>query len=57
MSATTKKWINRGGLLAVILGIVLIVAAGGDAQAAIQTAGVVAGIAGAVLVLFREILN
>ena len=56
MNATVKKWINRGGLIAVVLGIVLIVVGGGDTGAAIATAGTVATIAGAVLVLIRELL-
>lgn len=57
MSAETKKWINRGGLIAVILGIVGIVVGGGDTSAAIETAGTVATIAGAVMVLIREVLS
>ena len=57
MGANVKKWLNRGGLVAVIAGIVLIVVGGGDAGAAIDTAGTVAAIAGSVLVLIREVLG
>lgn len=57
MNANVKKWLNRGGLVAVIAGIVMIVVGGGDAGAAIDTAGTVAAIAGSVLVLIREVLN
>ncbi len=57
MSANTKRWINRGGLIAVVAGIVLIVIGGGDTGAAIETAGTVATIAGAVLVFIRELLG
>jgi len=56
MSANVKAWINRGGLIAVVVGIVLIVVGGGDTGAAIETAGTVATIAGAVMVLIRELL-
>ena len=55
MNPETKKWINRGGLIAVIIGIVAIVIGGGDTGAALETGGTVATIAGAVLVLIREI--
>jgi len=57
MSADTKKWINRGGLLAMIVGVVAIVIGGGDVGAATQTVGIVAGVAGTVLVLIRELLG
>ena len=56
MSANVKKWINRGGLLGVVAGIVLLVIGGGDTGAALETAGTVATIAGAFMVLIREIL-
>jgi len=56
MSANVKKWVNRGGLIAVVVGIVLIVVGGGDTGAAINTAGTVAAVAGAVMVLIRELL-
>ena len=56
MSANVKRWINRGGLIAVVVGIVLIVVGGGDTGAAIETAGIVATIAGSVMVLIRELL-
>lgn len=57
MSAGLKKLLNRGGLIAIIAGVVGIVAGGGDAPAALATAGEVATIAGAALVLVREIFN
>ena len=57
MNANVKKALNRGGLVAVIVGIVAIVVAGGDAPAALETAGQAATIAGAVMVLIREILG
>ena len=57
MNPETKKWINRGGLIAVIIGIVAIVIGGGDTGAALETGGTVATIAGAVLVLIREIIG
>ncbi len=56
MSADVKKWVNRSGLIAVVIGIVLVVVGGGDTGAAIETAGTVATIAGAVMVLIRELL-
>ena len=57
MNANVKKVLNRGGLIAVIVGIVAIVVAGGDAPAALETAGQAATIAGAVMVLLRELLG
>ena len=57
MSANTKKWINRGGLIGMIVGVVLIVIGGGDVSAATETVGIVAGIAGTVMVLIRELLS
>lgn len=57
MSAGLKKFLNRGGLVAIILGVIGIVAGGGDTSAALSTAGEVATIAGAALVLVREIFN
>ena len=57
MSANVKKWVNRGGLIAVIAGIVAIVVGGGDTSAALETAGTVATIAGAVAVLIREVFD
>ena len=57
MSANAKKWINRGGLIGMIVGVVMIVIAGGDVGAATQTVGIVAGVAGTVMVLIRELLG
>ena len=55
MSANTKKWINRGGLGLMVVGVVLIVAGGGNTGGAIDVVGIVAGAAGAVAVLIREL--
>ena len=57
MSAEVKKWINRGGLIAMIVGVVLIVVGGGDVSAATETVGIVASVAGTVMVLVRELLG
>ena len=57
MSGNVKMWVNRGGLIAIILGVVAIVIGGGDTSVALATAGTVATIAGAVAVLVREIFN
>ena len=57
MSGQTKAWVNRGGLIAIIVGVVAIVIGGGDTSVALATAGTVATIAGAVAVLVREIFN
>lgn len=57
MSAEVKKWINRGGLIAMLVGVVLIVVGGGDVSAATETVGIVAGVAGTVMVLVRELLG
>jgi hypothetical protein len=57
MTAQTKKWVNRAGLAAVAVGTVLVAVAGGTAEAVTGVVGVVFGVAGAVLVLIREIIN
>ena len=57
MSANTKKWVNRSGLVAMIVGAIAIVVAGGDMSAAQQTVATVATIAGSVLVLIREVIG
>lgn len=57
MSANVKKILNRGGLIAMIVGVVAIVVGGGNSQAAIVTIGEVASIAGAAMVLVRELFN
>lgn len=57
MSANVKKILNRGGLVAMIVGVVAIVIGGGDAPGALTTVGEVATIAGAAMVLVRELFN
>ena len=57
MNSKTKKWINRGGLIAVVVGVVAYVATGGDAGTAGEIVTAAAGITGAVLILIREILG
>lgn len=57
MSANTKKWLNRGGLIAIAAGVVLTLVGGGDPSAALATGATIASVAGAVLVLIREIFN
>ena len=54
MNPKIKVALNRGGLAAVLLGIVV---GGGDVNAAMQTAGTVASIAGAASILIRELFN
>lgn len=53
MSGETKKWINRGGLAAVIVGVAVFVISGGSAD----TLSTVVSAVGAVAVLLREILG
>ena len=57
MSPKVKKWLNRGGLIAMSIGIVAIVVGGGDTLGALETAGEVAAIAGTIAVLVRELFN
>jgi hypothetical protein len=57
MSPKVKKWLNRGGLIAMIVGVVAITVGGGDTSAALETAGEAAAIAGTAAVLVRELFN
>jgi len=57
MSANVKKWLNRGGLGAMVVGAVALVIGGGDMSAAQQTVAQVSTIAGAVIVFVRELFN
>jgi len=57
MNANVKKWLNRGGLAAMVVGVVLILIGGGDTTQALDTAAKVATIGGSVLVLIREVLG
>lgn len=52
-----KMWLNRGGLFAVVIGVVLIIVGGGDVANAIEVAGKVATIGGSIMVFIREVLN
>ena len=57
MSANAKRWINRGGLIAIGIGVVLTIVGGGDPGAALATGATIATIGGAVAILIREIFN
>lgn len=57
MSSGLKKALNRGGLIVIILGVVGITVGGGDAGAALETAGQVGTVVGSLLILVREIFN
>ena len=57
MSPAIKKALNRGGLIAMIAGVVAIVVGGGDTGSAIDTIGTVATIAGSAAILVREIFD
>lgn len=57
MNPTVKKWLNRGGLVAMIVGVVAITVGGGDTSSALETVGEAAAIAGTVAVLVRELFN
>lgn len=57
MNPKIKVWLNRGGLVAMIVGAVAIVVGGGDAGAALETAGTAVTIAGGVMVFIRELLG
>lgn len=57
MNANVKKWINRGGLVAIVVGVISYVATGGDVGTAGEIVTVAAGLTGTVLILIREILG
>ena len=57
MSADVKKWVNRGGLIAVALGVAAYVATGGEAGTAGNIVTIVAGLTGTALILIRELLG
>ena len=57
MKAEVKKWINRGGLVAIVIGVVAYVASGGSVATATEVLTVVAGVTGTVMILIREILG
>lgn len=57
MSPNVKKWVNRGGLVAVIVGFLAITFAGGDVSSAATTATQIATAASAILIAVRELLK
>jgi len=57
MKPELKMWINRGGLVAMVIGVIVFIATGGDAGSAGQIVGTVASITGAALVLIRELIG
>jgi len=57
MNPKIKVWLNRGGLIAMIVGAVAIVVGGGDAGSALDTVGTAIAIAGGVMVFVRELLG
>ena len=57
MSADVKKWINRGGLIAMVVGAVLLVVGGGDVDGAMGIAATAAAVAGSIIVLIREMIG
>ena len=52
-----KKWVNRGGLIAMAIGVIVYIATGGSAATAGEVVTVVAGVTGTVLILIRELLG
>ena len=57
MKPEVKIWINRGGLIAIIVGLVVYFATGGGVETAGQLVSVVGGVTGAVLILIRELFG
>lgn len=57
MKPELKIWINRGGLIGIVIAVAVYVASGGSASTAAQIVTAASGITGAVLVLIREILG
>ena len=57
IDVTWKKRFNRGGLILIILGSVGVFLGGGELEPAFETAGQVVTLAGALLVLIREIMG
>ena len=57
MNEQVKAWVNRIGLGAVVVGIVGISIAGGDADAAVSTGFQVATFVGAAVILIKEIIQ
>lgn len=55
--AKVKAWINKGGLVAIIVGVIAFVATGGDAETAGRTVTIVAGVTGTVMIFIRELLG
>ncbi len=57
LSGQAKKTVNRGGLLAIIIGVIAYAATGGSVETAGQVVTVTFGLVGAALVLLREVLG
>ena len=57
MNPKVKKWLNRGGLIGMMICIAAITIGGGDADAAMETAGIVSGLVGVGLGIVRELLG
>ena len=56
MSDQVKAWVNRIGLVAIIVGIVGVGVAGGDAQVAVNTGFTVSAVVGTVILIIKEII-
>ena len=57
MTGRTKSAINRGGLVAIIAGVIAYAVTGGSVESAGQIVTVTFGLVGAALVLIREVLG
>ena len=56
MSDNLKAWVNRIGIVAVIVGIIGIKVIGGDPSAAVDTGYTVAAVVGTVILIVKEII-
>lgn len=57
MSDNTKKWLNRVGVGLVVLGVVGIVAGGGNVETALSLGSIVAAGVGAAIALIKEVIQ
>jgi len=55
--AKLKKILNRGGLIVAAVGVIVVIATGGDAGATIDILDRVATFGGLAMILLREFLN